>query len=87
VPNPIKFVGSFSGIKFFSEYYAKVIYPTNIVSLSVYFGCETFRTSRPKQEILGNGDENPVLNEKKWLLRRNKMKTHTFAPSFYLKAI
>jgi len=67
--------------------YAKVIYPTYIVSLSVYFGCETFRTSRPKQEILGNGDENPVLNEKKWFLRRNNLKAHTFTPSNYLKTI
>jgi hypothetical protein len=50
--------------------YAKVIYPTYIVSLSVYFGCETFRTSRPKQEILGNGDENRVLNEKKMVFKK-----------------
>ena len=64
-----------------------MIYQTNSVSFSVYFGNETFRSSRPKQEFLFNVLENPVLTEKKWLLRRNKSGTHTFAPPFYLKAI
>jgi len=68
--------------------HAKKIYQTNLVSQQcLFFLCETFRTSRPKQEILVSGNENLVLTEKKWFLRRNKMKTHTFAPSFYLKTI